>query len=331
MTQPATPLRPVTLAEIEAARARIAGAVLRTPLLALEAGEASASTDARRIHLKPECLQPTGSFKVRGAENALAALAPEERRAGVWTPSAGNMALGVARASRRLGIAARALVPDSAPRAKLEALARLGCEAVPVPRPDWWRALVEHRFPGMLGPCVHPVASAEVIAANGTIGLEILEDLPEVDTVLVPYGGGGLATGIACALRARGSRARVVATEVSSAAPLGAALRQGRPVPIEARASFVDGIGASSVLDEMWPLVSSSLSGAIAVSPAEIAEAIRLLATRQHLVAEGAGASSVAAALHEGVELGREVVCVVSGGNLDAAKLERILSGGVPE
>jgi threonine dehydratase len=255
--------------------------------------------------------------------------APEALARGVWTPSAGNMAQGVAWEARRRGIPCAVVAPDNAPRAKIDAIERLGGRVVPVPLETWWKALVEHAYPGMDGLLIHPVADRGVIAGNGTIGLEIVEDLPDVDAVLVPYGGGGLSCGIAAALRELRPEARVWACEVETAAPLAASLAQDRPARIVHRASFVDGIGGGSVLPEMWPMVKTLLAGSITVSLDETAEAIRLLVRRARVVAEGAGAASVAAALSERGPRGK-IVCVVSGGNIDAAKLAAILAGQLP-
>jgi threonine dehydratase len=221
------------------------------------------------------------------------------------------------------------VVPDNAPRAKLDAIERLGARIVPVPYERWWQVLVEHRYPGLEGVFVHPVSDAAVIAGNGTIGLEIHEDLPDVDAVVVPYGGGGLSCGIASALRALRPNTPVFAAEVETAAPLAASLAAGEPRSIEHRPSFVDGIGGRSVLAEMWPLASTLLAGSIVVGLAEVAAAVRLLATRARIVAEGAGGAALAAALTGKAGKGR-VVCVVSGGNIDAGKLARILEGGIP-
>jgi threonine dehydratase len=200
---------------------------------------------------------------------------------------------------------------------------------LPVPFDTWWKVLVEHRYPGVDGLFIHPVSDPAVIAGNGTIGLEILEDLPDVDAVLVPFGGGGLSAGIASAMRALRPSAKVHACEVETAAPLAASLRAGSPQRVDYRASFVDGIGGKTLLEEMWPLVSSLIASSIVVPVAEIASAVRLLATRSRVVAEGAGAASVAAAL-TGRAGARKIVCVISGGNIDAAKLATILQGGVP-
>jgi threonine dehydratase len=232
------------------------------------------------------------------------------------------------------------VVPDHAPRAKLEAIERLGAHAIPVPFDRWWRVLVERRYEGLDGVFVHPVSDPDVIAGNATIGLEILEDLPDAAAVLVPYGGGGLSSGIASALRAAGSRAPVFACEVDTAAPFAASLAAGTPQAADYRPSFVDGIGARAVLDEMWPLASSLLAGSCVVSLDEVAEAIRTLITRVRVVAEGAGAAALAAA-----RVGRDaraagagtrplpdgpLVCVVSGGNLDPSVLAAILEGRTP-
>ena len=313
-----------TLATVRAAHARIAGAVLRTPLVRLELDDAPAE-----IWLKLECLQPIGSFKLRGAVNAMATAAPEALARGVWTASAGNMAQGVAWQARRLGLACTVVAPDHAPQVKLAAIRRLGARVVTVPFAQWWHALVEHAHPGMDGLFIHPVSDAAVIAGNATIGVEIAEDLADVEAVLVPYGGGGLSCGIAAALRELRPAARVFACEVETAAPLAASLAAGSPQSIAHTPSFVDGIGGRSVLEEMWPLASTLLAGSIVVSLEAIAAAIRLLAERRHVIAEGAGAASLAGALTGRAGSGR-LVCVVSGGNLDVATLATILQGRVP-
>jgi threonine dehydratase len=318
------PLKPTPIGEIRAARERIAGAAVRTPLLRLNVEDAPAT-----IYLKLENLQPIGSFKLRGAGNALA-LTPQERLArGVYTASAGNMAQGVAWNARRLGIPCAVVVPDHAPATKLAAIERLGASVVKVPFATWWQTLVHHAYPDMEGLFIHPVSDPAVVAGNGTIGLEILEDLPDVDAVVVPYGGGGLSGGIASALRALRPETRVYACEVETAAPLAASLAAGAPCEVSYTPSFVDGIGGKSVLPEMWPLASQLLDGSLVVSLAEVANALRILAERNRVIAEGAGAVPVAAALAGRAGAGK-VVCVVSGGNIDAAKLARILMGEAP-
>jgi threonine dehydratase len=315
-----TPVRAPALQDILEARTHIQGVAAPTPLVGFGAEESP------RIFLKLENLQPIGSFKLRGAWNAMRLAGPQKLRLGVTTASAGNMAQGVAWSARRLGFPCEVVVPETAPAAKLGAIERLGGTIVKVPFEDWWQALREHRWPGMKGHFVHPVCDPAVIAGNGTIGLEILEDLPDVDAVLVPYGGGGLTTGIALAIRASKPSVKIFACEVETAAPLAAALRAGAPRVIEHRKSFVDGIGSKSVLEEMWPLVKDLVDGSIVVSLAEVEGAIRALVERNHLVAEGAGAVPVAAALSGRAGAGK-LACVVSGGNLDPAKLCAILAG----
>jgi len=318
-----------TLADIEAARERIRGVAVRTPLLRLSLDGLELPDPAPEIWLKLENLQPIGSFKLRGATNAIRLAGRAALARGVYTASAGNMAQGVAWSARELGVAATVIVPDHAPRTKLEAVARLGGEVIEVPFERWWRVIVEHRFPGQDGLLVHPVSDRGVMAGNGTVGLEIVEDLPDVDTVVVPYGGGGLSCGIAAALRAKRPQARVLACEVETAAPFAASLATGEPREIDYQPSFVDGIGGRSVLPEMWPLVRELLAGSRVVTLAQVASAVRLLAERQRVIAEGAGAAPVAAAL-AGLAGGGKVVCVVSGGNIDTAKLTAILQGQVP-
>lgn len=309
-----------TLAEIRKARERIHGRVLRTPLIRLH-GEAG-----REIFLKLENLQPTGSFKMRAACNAMAAAEPAQLARGVYTASAGNMAQGVAWNARARGLAARIIVPDHAPQNKVSAIEALGGTVVKVPFEAWWEILVRNGSPTEQGYFIHPVCQSEVIAGNGTIGLELAEDLPDVDTVIVPYGGGALSSGIAIALRELCPRARVYASEVETAAPLAPSLAAGEPVSVKYQASFVDGIGSASVLPAMWPIVSRVLAGSRVVSLREVENAVRRLFLSHRLVAEGAGASSLAAAL-EYTQPGERVVCVISGGNIDIATLARIVEG----
>jgi len=280
-------------------------------------------------YLKLENLQPIGSFKLRGATSAMRLIPRDQLRRGVYTASAGNMAQGVAWAAREMGIPASVVVPDHAPATKLAAIERLGASIVKVPFPEWWKVMESHHHPGMEGHFIHPVCDPAVIAGNGTIGLEIAEDLPGVETVLVPYGGGGLSSGIASALRAVAPRAKVWACEVSTAAPLQPSLAAGAPRTVEYTPSFVDGIGSRGLLAEMWPMVRSLLAGSIVVDVAAIAAGVRLLAERCRVIAEGAGAASVAAALNGRAGTGK-TVCVVSGGNIDPEKLCLILSGSVP-
>ena len=238
------------------------------------------------------------------------------------------MAQGVAWQARAMSIPCTIVVPDHAPEAKLQAIRRLGGSIIKVPFEEWFQVLSTHHFPDMKGVFIHPVSNPAVMAGNGTIGLEILEDLPDVDAVLVPFGGGGLSSGIASALRALKPNTRVYACEAEPSAALAAALAAGAPQKIDYRASFIDGIGSPFVLDDMWPRVSQLLDGSLVQTLEEIAAAIKLLAERNHIIAEGAGAASVAAALAGKVK--GKVVCIVSGGNIDPAKLITILQGEVP-
>ena len=314
----------IPLEDIRAAQTRLAGSATRTPLLRLPLdGLDCADTE---IYLKLENLQPIGSFKLRGAGNAMALLPPGELARGVYTASAGNMAQGVAWHARRLGIACSVVVPDHAPATKLDAIKRLGGEIIKVPFERWWQVIVSGKFDGLAGCFIHPVSDPAVMAGNGVIGLEILEDLPDLDAVVIPYGGGGLSSGIASAIRALQPKARLYAVEVETAAPLAASLRAGKPVEVEYTPSFVDGIGSSSVLPDMWARVRKLLDDSLVVSLDEVRAAIRLLAERQRTVAEGAGAAAVAAALAGRAGAGK-VVCVVSGGNIERGVLAQILAG----
>jgi threonine dehydratase len=312
------------LREIEAARARIADVAVRTPLVRLHAAEVP---DGTEIYLKLEALQPIGSFKIRGATNAVRT-APEEARArGLVTVSAGNMAQGVAWVGREFGLTATIAVPEHAPQAKLSAIERLGGKVVKLPYDDWWRAMVTGSVDGIDGLFVHPVQDERVMAGNGTIGLEILDDLPDPDAVVIPFGGGGLTVGIASAIRALRPETKIYTAEPATGAAMAAALPAGEPVDVEYTASFVDGSGSRRVLDPMWPRVREVVDGAFSVPIADTAAAVRLLAARAHVVAEGAGALACAAALAGHAGAGK-VVCIVSGGNIDPAKLAEILQGG---
>jgi threonine dehydratase len=317
-------LSPPTIDEIRDAQHRLQGIAVRTPLVRLELPEAG-----RELWLKLENLQPIGAFKIRGAGYAMLSTPRRELERGVYTASAGNMAQGVAYLARKLGVPCSVIVPEHAPDTKLGAIERLGGRIVKVPFDRWWQVMLEHEYPGMEGLFIHPVADRRVMAGNGTIALEILEDLPEADAILIPYGGGGLSSGIAAAARALKPDLKIYGCEVETAAPLRASFAAGQAVSSDYTPSFVDGIGGKSVLAEMWPLVSSLLDGSITVSLEEVASAIRLLVQRVRVVAEGAGAASVAAAL-TGETVASKTVCVISGGNLDPSKLVRILQGEVP-
>ena len=304
----------------------IRGAAVRTPLVRLDAPESPVE-----IWLKLECLQPVGSFKIRGAVNAIRQASPEALAHGVVTASAGNMAQGVAWGAREAGVPATIVVPEHAPETKLAAVTRLGGRIVKVSYERWWDVMEAGRYEGADGLFVHPVQDDLVMAGNGTIGLELLEDLATFDAVLVPYGGGGLTTGIASALAQVAPEVRVYAVEPETGAPVTAALAAGDvPQEVAYRPSFVDGAGSKALLPAMWKLVRPLLAGSHVVSLAETAAAVRLLAERARVVAEGAGALPVAAALSGRAGSGR-IVCIVSGGNIGASHLAAIFAGRTPE
>ncbi len=309
----------IALAEIQAARERIADVAIRTPLVRLRLDDAPAE-----IHLKLETLQPINSFKIRGAANAIRSAPPEARRRGLLTASAGNMAQGVAWVARELDVPATIAVPEHAPEAKLAAIERLGATAMKVPYDEWWRAIVTGRIEGLEGLFVHPVQDHAVMAGNGTIGLEILEDLPDLDAVVIPFGGGGLTVGIASAIKAQRPQTRIYTAEPETGAALVAALRAGKPVDVEYSASFVDGSGSRRVLDSMWPLVEPVVDRAFTVSIEAAAAAVRVIAERTRVIAEGAGALATAVALAGRAGSGK-VVCIVSGGNINLGTLAEIL------
>jgi threonine dehydratase len=295
----------IPLEEIRAARERISDAVVRTPLVPFD----------DRISLKLESLQPIGSFKLRGALNAMRAQPAQD----VVTASAGNMAQGVAWAARELGVHATVVAPENAPRAKLDRVEALGAEIVLVPHETWWQTMVDRRYQGIDALFIHPVEDELVMAGNGTIGLELIESGLEFDTVVIPWGGGGLTTGIASALQ---GAARIVTAEPETAAPLAASLQAGRPVEIDYRPSFVDGAGGRALLPTMWPHAQELVDEASAVPLVEVEEAVRLLATRAGVVAEGAGALALAVALRRD----DRCVCVVSGRNVDLDVYARIVA-----
>lgn len=315
---------PIPLKLIEEARERIKGTVLRTPLVRLNVDDAPAG-----IYLKLENLQPTGSFKVRGAANAISLAGPDARKRGVYTCSAGNMAQALAWQARQNKISCTVIVPDNAPETKLEAIRRFGARIIQTSFDEVWKVVVTHRYPPLDGSVfIHPFADVRMMAGNGTAGLEVLEELPDVESVVIPFGGGGLSVGIASAIRAKNPKIRIYAVEPETAAPLSASFAAGSAQEINRTPSFVDGIGGKSVLPEMWERARTLLLPII-VSLPEIAAAIRLLIERNRIVAEGGGAASVAAATTGKAGAGK-IVCIVSGGNIDSSKLAKILAGGIP-
>lgn len=313
----------IELADIEAARERIADVAVRTPLVRLMLDEAPAD-----IYLKLETLQPINSFKIRGAANAVRSASPEQRERGLLTASAGNMAQGVAWVGRELGLETTIVVPEHAPETKLAAIERLGGHVLRVPYDEWWQAIVDGRIEGQKGLFVHPVADEAVMAGNGTIGLEILEDLPDVDAVVIPVGGGGLTVGIASAIKALRPQATICTAEPETGAALCAAIAAGEPTDVDFQVSFVDGSGSRRVLDTMWPRLAPLVDRAVSIPIADTAAAVRTLAERVRVIAEGAGALATAAALAGDAGSGK-VACVVSGGNINLATLSEILCAPV--
>ncbi len=304
---------------IDEARQHVYEAAIRTPLVRLN------HDGPAEIYLKLECLQPIGSFKIRGAYNAIRKLPERERQSGVWTVSAGNAAQGVALAARKAGVSCQVLVIETAPAAKLDAIRRLGAEYVKASYDDCWKALSDRSHPAMTGVFVHPFEDDEFIAGNASVGLEILEDLPDVDAAVAGFGGGGLSCGIAAALKERGSRAKVFAAEPETAAPLAYSLAMGSAQNFPNwQASWVDGCGGKSVFPRMWALANHLLAGSIVPTLEETRQAMRLVALRNHVIAEGAGACAVAAGL-SGKCGGGKIVCVVSGGNIDLAKFSELI------
>lgn len=313
-----------TSEDVAAARANIRGFAVRTPLLKL-----NAETPGTSIYLKLENLQPLGSFKIRPGVNVLKTMDPRRLQRGVLTASAGNFGQGLVFAARQIGVPATVVVPEGSAATKGAALTELGAKVIRLPFEEWWTVLTTRRLDGEDGVFIHPVAEAAVIAGNATIGAEIIEDLPECDAVVVPFGGGGLACGIGSVMRRLKPAVRMIVAESEAAQPAAAALANGRPVRVPHIQSFVDGMGSTTVLEEMWPLVRPMVDQAACASFAQIAEAIRLLAGRHHVIAEAAGAASVAAAM-AGQAGNGNIVCIVSGGNIDAVKLGAILNGQSP-
>jgi len=318
------PVRLPTAAEVDAARANIAGVARRTPLWRLDA-----NVPGTRIFLKLENLQPLGSFKIRAAVNAIKGAGADAVRGGVVSASAGNFGQGIAWAAREMGAPTTIVVPDGSAATKAEALQGLGARVIRIPFDDWWQVLTTRRFEGVQGVFFHPVAESAVVAGNATIGAELVEDLSAFDTVIVPFGGGGLVSGIGSVMRRLRPQTRMVVVESQASQPAAAALAAGRPTRVRHDQSFVDGMGSSIVLEDMWPLVRQCVDEAVCVSFGEIAAAIRLLATKHRVIAEGAGAAALAAALSGRAGQG-DIVCIISGGNIDASKLGPILNGEDP-
>jgi threonine dehydratase len=318
------PLALPTAAAVTAARDNIRAVALRTPLIKL-----SAEVPGARIYLKLENLQPLGSFKIRPAYNVIKSMEPARLQRGVLTASAGNFGQGLVFAARAIGVPATVVVPETSAATKAKSLAELGAKVIRLPFDEWWKVLTSRSFAGEDGVFVHPVAESSVVAGNATVGAEILEDLPDVDTVVVPFGGGGLASGIGSVMRRLKPGVRMIVAESEAAQPAAAALKNGAPTLVPHAQSFVDGMGSTTVLPEMWPLIRATVDQAVHASFIQIADAIRLLAGRHHVIAEAAGAASVATAL-AGMAGKGNIVCIVSGGNIDASRLSAILNGQSP-
>src|SRR5689334_6832120 len=314
------PVRPIPLGDIEEARKRISGTVIRTPLVKLDAG-----TDAD-IYLKLENLQPTNAYKIRGGANAVAHLSEDERARGVWTISAGNAGQGVAYAARAFGVPCSVVTIETAPQTKIDRMRALGADIVPVSYEDAWRAAESHSFEGMEGTFVHPFDNHDFIAGHGTMGLEIVEDLPEVRAVIAAIGGGGLITGVGSAVKVLKPDVEVIGAEPETAAPFAYSLEHGGPQWFpDWKASFVDGAGGKSVTDRMWERMQAVVDRTITVSLEETRQAMRLMAEKARVISEGAGALSVAAAL-TGKAGDGPIVCVVSGGNIDLDKFSELVT-----
>jgi threonine dehydratase len=319
-------MRQIPLAAIREAASSIYPVAARTPLIRLPlSAELADRLDGTEIYLKLEVLQPIGSFKIRGAWNVVRQLPREALRDGVWTVSAGNAAQGVALAARTAGVPCSVMVMDTAPQAKLQAIERLGAAIVPASYDECWRTVEAHGSERMRGRFIHPFDDDRFIAGNGTAGLEIVEDLPDVDTVVAPLGGGGLLAGVASALLALRPAAQVFAAEPETAAPFDASLKAGRASRFDAwQPSFVDGAGGRSVLPTMWPLLQRLVKASVVVPLQDVAAAMKLTAERIHVIAEGAAGCAVAAALSGRVP-GRKIVAIVSGGNIDLSKFASLV------
>lgn len=314
------PVRPIELAEIQAARDRIAGTIVRTPLIHLELGP-----DYPDIHLKLETLQPINAYKLRGAANAVALLSDAERKRGVWTISAGNAGQGLAYAARKAGVQCTVVAIETAPTSKLDRMKALGARVVPVPYGLAWKALDDRSFPGVEGTFVHPFDDHNFIAGHGTMGLEILEDAPDTTAVIASIGGGGLISGVASAIKALSPATQIWGAEPETAAPAALSFAKGSPQIFgDWKASFVDGAGGQSLFPRMWQRMKPLVDGCIVVSLEDTKNAMRLMADKVRVIAEGAGALSLAAALTGKAGRG-PIVAIVSGGNVDLKKFAELI------
>ncbi|MDX6485385.1 MAG: threonine dehydratase [Gaiellaceae bacterium] len=314
----------IALEEIRRAREVLEGTAIRTPLVRLDVDSDT------EIWLKLELLQPVRSFKIRGAGNAILQASDEELAGGVLTASAGNMAQGVAYAARLRGVPATIVVPEHAPQTKIDAIERYGGRVIRVPYEEWWQVLVTGRYEGADGLFIHPVDNERVMAGNGTIGLELLEQLSDFDTVAVPYGGGGLLTGIASAVKQARPDVKFFAVETETGATATSTLQAGTPRAVVFTPSFVDGSGSLELIPRVWEQASQLLDGAVSMPIDQVAETVRVIAERSRVIAEGAGALAASAALNGRLDGAKKAVCIVSGGNIDQSVLCRILNGEQP-
>lgn len=321
--------RRIPIASVRDAATAVYAAAIRTPLVRVELDAGVKGLGLRELYLKLEVLQPIGSFKIRGAYNVVRQLSPIELADGVWTVSAGNAAQGVAYAARQLGVPCSVMVMDTAPDTKIRAIERLGATILRATYDECWRTVEAHGSDRMTGYFVHPFDDDRFIAGNATVGLEIIDDLPDVDAIVAPLGGGGLLAGVSAAVKELKPSTAIYAAEPETAAPLASSLAAGRPVYFDGwRASFVDGAGGKSVLSTMWPLLAG-LAGSIVVTLDEAARAMALVAERAHVIAEGAAACAVAGALTGRAGSGK-VVAVVSGGNIDLARFAALVGACPP-
>jgi threonine dehydratase len=310
---------PISVGQAEQARRNIAAVAVRTPLVSCNIESPPG------LYLKLESLQPIGSFKIRGAANVMALTPRRQLERGVLTASAGNMAQGVAFCARRLGIQATIVAPETAPATKVLAVERMGGRVIKVPFAEWWRTFETRSYPGVDATFIHAFDDPHVMAGNGTIALELLEDLPDLEAVVIPWGGGGLSCGIAAVLRARVPHIRIYAGEIETAAPLAASLAAGEPRTVEYTPSFVDGIGSKMVFPNMFEHARKLLDGSLVVSLKEAAEAMKLVAERNRVIIEGAAACAVAAARSGRAGPGK-IVAIVSGGNIDLDKFAHLVA-----
>lgn len=318
-------MRHIPIEAIDEAARHVYDAAVRTPLVKLDLPFDGDGPPRPEIYLKLESLQPIGSFKIRGAWNAVRKLSSAQMQEGVWTVSAGNAAQGVAFAARRAGVPCSVMVMDTAPETKLRSIERLGATIVKASYDECWQTVIAHASPRMRGHFVHPFDDDDFIAGNATAGLEILEDLPDVDAVVASLGGGGLLSGIGSVMRARKPSVKIYAAEPATAAPLATSLAKGEPCYFDAwTASFVDGAGGKSVLATMWPLLKELIDDSIVMELPDIAAAMRYAADRVHVVAEGAGGCAIAAAMSGEAGTGK-IVAVVSGGNIDLARFAKLV------